>query len=96
MYVYVCVHVLCTCVQSLSLVQLQLHGLWTIQCLYPWDSPGKNIAVGCHFLLLGIFLTQGSNLHLLNLLLWHMGSLPLRQLGSPGMDVGDMNGLENK
>ena len=26
----------------------------------PVDSPGKNIGVGCHFLLQGIFLTQGS------------------------------------
>ena len=25
------------------------------------DSPGKNIGVGCHALLQGIFLTQGSN-----------------------------------
>ena len=25
------------------------------------DSPGKNISVGCHALLQGIFLTQGSN-----------------------------------
>ena len=32
----------------------------------PWDSPGKNIGVGCHFLLQGIFLTQGLNLHLLH------------------------------
>ncbi|KAI4549462.1 hypothetical protein MG293_001792 [Ovis ammon polii] len=30
--------------------------------LYPWDSPGKNIGVGSHALLLGIFLTKGSNL----------------------------------
>ena len=29
--------------------------------LCPWDSPGKNIGVGCHALLRGIFLTQGSN-----------------------------------
>ena len=29
--------------------------------LCPWASPGKNTGVGCHFLLLGIFLTQGSN-----------------------------------
>ena len=29
--------------------------------LHPWDSPGKNTGVGCHFLLQGIFLTQGSN-----------------------------------
>ena len=32
--------------------------------LGPWDSPGKNTAVGCYFLLQGIFLTQGSNLGL--------------------------------
>ena len=32
---------------------------------YPWDSPGKNTEVGCHFLLQGIF-TQESNLGLLN------------------------------
>ena len=29
--------------------------------LCPWDSPGKDTVVGCHFLLNGIFLTQGSN-----------------------------------
>ena len=28
----------------------------------PWNSAGKNIGVGCHFLLQGIFLTQGLNL----------------------------------
>ena len=32
----------------------------------PWDFPGKNTGVGCHFLLQGIFLTQGSNLGLLH------------------------------
>ena len=31
----------------------------------PWDSPGKNTGVGCRFLLQGIFLTQESNLGLL-------------------------------
>ena len=34
--------------------------------LCPWDSPGKNTGVGCHFLLQGIFPTQGSNLGLLH------------------------------
>ena len=29
--------------------------------LCPWAFPGKNTGVGCHFLLQGIFLTQGSN-----------------------------------
>ena len=32
----------------------------------PWDSPGKNTGVGCHFLLWGIFPTQGLNLSLLH------------------------------
>ena len=39
--------------------------------------PGKNTGVGCHTLLQGIFLTQGSNAHLLCLLPWQVGSLPL-------------------
>ena len=29
--------------------------------LCPWDFLGKSTGVGCHFLLQGIFLTQGSN-----------------------------------
>ena len=29
--------------------------------LLPWDFPGKNIGVSCHFLLQGIFLIQGFN-----------------------------------
>ena len=33
------------------------------------DFPGKNTGRGCHFLLRGIFLTQGSNSYLLCLLL---------------------------
>ena len=32
--------------------------------LCPWNFPGKSTGVGCHFLLQGIFLTQGSNLGL--------------------------------
>ena len=32
----------------------------------PWDSPGKNTGVSCHFLLQGIFLTQELNLGLLH------------------------------
>ena len=32
--------------------------------LCPWASPGKNNGVGCHLLLQGLFLTQGSNPHL--------------------------------
>ena len=40
------------------------------------DSPGKNTGVGCHFLLQGIFLTQGLNPGLLHCrqILYHMSS----------------------
>ena len=41
----------------------------------------KIIGVGCHFLIQGIFLTRGLNLHLLNVLLWQVGSLPVEPSG---------------
>ena len=44
-------------------------------------SPVKNTGVGCHFLLQGIFPTQGSNLCLWSLLQWQADSLPLSHLG---------------
>ena len=47
------------------------------------DPPGKNTGLGCHTLLQGIFLTQGSTPHLLHLLHWQVWSLPLAHLGSP-------------
>ena len=40
--------------------------------LCPWDFPGKNSGVGCHFLLHGIFLDQGLNPRLLH---WQVDSL---------------------
>ena len=41
---------------------------WTVALQAPlsMDFPGKNAGVGCHFLLQGIFLTQGSNSGLLH------------------------------
>ena len=47
----------------------------------PRDSPGQNTGVGCHFLLQGIFPTQGSNSHLLHLLHWQANSLTLAPSG---------------
>ena len=40
---------------------------WTVpaRVLCPWDYPGRNTRVGCHFLLQGIFPTQELNLCLL-------------------------------
>ena len=46
----------------------------------PWDFPGRNIGMGSHFLLQGIFPTQGLNLCLLH---WQADSLPLSHQGSP-------------
>ena len=59
---------------------LQPHGLLPTRLLCPWDFPGKNTEVACHFLLQRIFPTQGSYpclLCLLCLLTWQAGSLPL-------------------
>ena len=53
----------------------------TIDC--PQDSTGKNTRGDCHALHQGIFPTQGSNLHLLCLLHWQAGSLPLVPPGKP-------------
>ena len=68
--------VLCP-VASVVSNSLWLHGLQPTRLLCPWDSPGTNTAVGCHALLQGIFLSLGSNPHLLCLLHWQEDSLPL-------------------
>ena len=47
---------------QLCLTLLKPNGLQPARLLCPWDFLGKNTVVGCHFLLRGIFLTQGSNL----------------------------------
>ena len=56
------------------------HGPQPARLFCPWDSPGKNTAVGCHFLLQGVFPTQGWKPSLLCLLHWQTGSFPLASL----------------
>ena len=56
-------------------------GLWPTKLLCPWDSPGKNTGVGCHFLLQGIFPTLGSNPLLLRLLHQQVESSPTEPSG---------------
>ena len=51
------------------------HRLQPSRFLCPREFPGKNTGKGCHFLLQRIFLTHGSNLHLLHLLYWQVDSL---------------------
>ena len=77
---------LSTCVSSQSLqlcLTLRTYGLLPTMLLWPWNSPGKNTGVGCHFLLEGIFLTQRSSLRLPRLLHWCAGSLSLVPSGKP-------------
>ena len=67
--------------------------LWTVAHQAPLsmgfsrhESMGcHGTAVGCHveILLQGIFLTQGLNSHLLHLLHWQVGSVPLEPHGKP-------------
>ena len=49
----------------------------------PQTVARQALGMGCHFLLQGIFLTQGSNLGLSCLLHWQVGSLPLAPPGKP-------------
>ena len=56
------------------------HGLWPTRLLCPWDFSGKDNGVGYHFLLQGIFPTQGSNLGLLHC---RQTLYPLGYQGSP-------------
>ena len=51
---------------SVASNSLRSHTLQPARLLCPWNFPGKNTGVGCHSLLQGIFLTQGSNPGLLN------------------------------
>ena len=74
------------CVLSCSVMSdsLRPHGLLLARLLCSWDSLGKNTGLVCHFLLQGIFSTQGWNLCLL--LHWQAGSWPLSHLGSTHLD----------
>ena len=67
----------------LSRVQL-FETPWTVALQAPLSVgffSGKNTGVGCHCLLQGIFVTQGWNLCLLDLLHWQVDSLPLAPSG---------------
>ena len=60
--------------------------LWPARLLCPWDTPGKNTGVGCHFLLQGIFWPRdGTHFSCVSCIgrHWQADSLPLSHLGSP-------------
>ena len=79
-----CERHVCVCVHTQSCQTVCNH----VDCSPPGsfvhgNFPDKNNEVHCHFLLQGIFLTQGLNLRLFYLLHWQMGSLPLVPPGRP-------------
>ena len=83
----------CVCACSVTQSCLTLCDPMCTRLLRPWNIPGKNTGAGCHFLHQGIFPTQGSNPHLLCLLHWQVGSLPLSHLGSPDFcKIGYLSG----
>ena len=53
-------------VKSVMPDSLPPHGLWPTRLLHPWIFQATSTGVGCHFLLQGIFQTQGSNPGLLH------------------------------
>ena len=74
---------MCVSVCSVMSDSLGPRGLSPPRLLCPWNSPGKNTRVSCYFLLQGIFLTQGSNLHFLHHLHDRWILYHLCHLGSP-------------
>ena len=74
---------MCVCAQLLSHVRL-FETSWTVSHQAPLSIgfSRQEYWNGCHFLLQGIFLTQGSNPCLLCLQHRQVGSLPLLHLGS--------------
>ena len=77
----VCVCISCLVMSSFKWPQELQPG----RLLCPWDSPGKNTGVGCHYLVQGIFPTQGLNSCLLHcrwtLWRWIMTGWYLKQWG---------------
>ena len=65
------------CVCSVASTSWQPLGLQPTTLPCPWNFPGKNTGVGCHFLPQGIFPIQRSNPCLLCLLHWQVDSFAL-------------------
>ena len=76
----------CTCVAVLCwLVSYSSwpHGLWPARLPCSWNFPSKYTGVGCHFLLQGIFLTQGLNWVSCGSCIWQSDSFTPEPPGKP-------------
>ena len=76
---------MCVCAQLCPSLGDPMDRLQSVRLHCPWGFPGKNTGVGCHFLLQGIFPTQGLNLCFLHLLHWQTDPLP--SLGKPRISL---------
>ena len=83
---------MCVCLSHLSPARL-FATPWTAARQSPLSMEfSRQEYWSIHALLQGIFQTQGLNPHLLHLLYWQAGSLPLAPLGCIAVQGGD-NGL---
>ena len=74
----------CCCLVTESCPTLwRPRGLQPTRLFCPWDFPGKNTGMGCHFLLQGIFSTQRLNLHLLQVSCIESRFFTTEPLGKP-------------
>ena len=75
----------CLCLVLVFATFLWPHELQPTRFLCPWDFSPKNTGEDCHFILQGIFPTQGSNLYLLHC---RQICLPLKLGGGSG-EIGE-------
>ena len=97
-----CIHSLESCivdVRMCSVAQscLTLCTPWALalQASLSMRFPRENTGVGCHFILQGIFLTQGSNPGVLHLLHLQVGSLLLNHPGSSILQIGSVKIIQH-
>ena len=84
----------CSCLVTKSCpTLLQPYRLQPIKFLCSWDFSGKNTAVGCHFLLQGIFPTQESNPCLLH---WQADSLEMSHEESPQYPLDSQKQVQSR
>ena len=75
----------CSCLTAnLCLTLLRPNELQPASLLGPWDFPGKDTGVGCHFLLQEIFPTQGPSLCLMH---WAGGFFTTELPGKPRIKI---------
>ena len=78
---------LCGLSHSVVSESLRPHGLEPSRFLCPWNFPGKNTGMGCHFLLQGSLPNWGTEPTSLESPAFAGDSLPLHHIGSPSAPI---------